>query len=98
MGRAGIRRRKPRRPLPKLSGKAWPGDDTPPTMWSAPGSGFEASPFSPAGRIQGMWRMTRGVNERRRQGRPLPRSFVVGSILVILAVLALPVIAALLGL
>ena len=58
MGARGIRRRKPKRPPPSPSDDAlgWPtSDETPPIMWSEPGSGFEASPFSPAGRMQYLW-------------------------------------------
>lgn len=31
-------------------------------MWSPPGSGFEASNWSPAGRAQAQWRAVRGWN------------------------------------
>jgi hypothetical protein len=33
-------------------------------MWPEPGSGFEASPYSPAGELQGMSRVTRGLGRR----------------------------------
>jgi hypothetical protein len=34
----------------------WPtADETPPTMWSDAGAGFEADPFSPAGEMQRQW-------------------------------------------
>lgn len=67
MGRAGIRRRTPRRRLPPVESAGWPEDDIPPVMWSPPGSGFEASPFSPAGRAQTFHRFTRSAS---RRGQP----------------------------
>jgi hypothetical protein len=44
------------------------GDDgiPPHVMWPEPGSGFEASPLTPAGRTQGLWLLTpRGEPARR---------------------------------
>ena len=58
VGSRGIRRRKRKHPLAPVRGDAlgWPtSDETPPIMWSDPGSGFEADPFSPAGRMQRQW-------------------------------------------
>jgi hypothetical protein len=76
MGSRGIQRRKPFRRLRRLKGDAHTIDE-PPVMWSPPGSGFEASPLSPAGYVQNWWRLTgRGsdLNEeealRRRKTRP----------------------------
>jgi hypothetical protein len=77
MGTKGIRKRKPYRRLPSLRGKAHYIDE-PPVMWPSSSSGFEADPFSPAGQIQGVWRLTGGgtdTNEaearahQRRLGR-----------------------------
>jgi len=41
-------------------------------MWSPPGSGFEASAYSPAGTVQRGWwlaRRMRGMGERELEGR-----------------------------
>ena len=86
MGRSGIRRRKRRRPLPPVPDV--PVDDTPPVMWSPPGSGFEASPLSPAGRSQALWRATLGWNRlspRRQRAvrRRLLRLYALGVALVV---------------
>jgi hypothetical protein len=43
-------------------------DTTPPVMWPAPGSGFEADPFSPAGMSQQIWRATTGRRPHSRVG------------------------------
>lgn len=75
VGSHGIRRRKPVHRLEKLRGAEAEIIDEPPVMWSPPGSGFVASSFSPAGYVQGIWRMTgRGSDAReaeagRRQRR-----------------------------
>jgi hypothetical protein len=93
VGRATSRRRKPRRPLPKLPDL--PDDNTPPVMWSPPGSGFEASPYSPAGRIQGMWQLNRYARFHKNDPRrPMPRGLAIG-LIVISAVLLVPVLVAL---
>ena len=43
-------------------GRAVVADDVPPgMMWPEAGSGFEASPYSPAGRAQVSWRLLRGL-------------------------------------
>jgi len=55
MGSKGICWRKPYRPLPRLKGRPLSTDDEPPVMWSP---GFEANPNSPAGEMQGFWRLT----------------------------------------
>src|SRR5579862_467421 len=55
VGSEGIRRRKPRRPLPRLKSRPLRTQDEPPVMWSP---GFEANPNSPAGEMQGFWRLT----------------------------------------
>lgn len=59
-----MRRRKPIRHLRLVDDEAlgWPSaEETPPIMWSGPGSGFEADPFSPAGRMQREWWFLRRV-------------------------------------
>lgn len=44
----------------------------PPIMWSPPGSGFEASSYSPAGRAQQTWAFVRGLRSgHRRQTRAM---------------------------
>jgi hypothetical protein len=48
--------------------------DEPPVMWPSPSpsSGFEADPFSPAGQMQGVWRLTGGgtdANEAEAKAR-----------------------------
>jgi hypothetical protein len=83
MGSSGNRRRKPLRRLARLKGSPH-GMDEPPVMWSPPGSGFEASPLSPAGEMQNFWRLTGGGSDlheadaRRQRRRPLGR---LGSLL-----------------
>ena len=42
-------------------------ESTPPVMWPAEGSGFEADPFSPAGMSQQIWTAT-GRRPRTRIG------------------------------
>jgi hypothetical protein len=55
VGSKGIRRRKPAHHLPKVR-LPDENDVIPPNiMWPAPGSGFEADPFSPAGTAQREW-------------------------------------------
>ena len=72
MGSRGIRRRKRRRPLPvPRDTLGWPTpDETPPVMWSEPGSGFEANQYSPAGQMQRQWWFIRRAG-RTRFGRPV---------------------------
>ena len=68
MGSRGIQRRKPLRALPRLKGRPFRTEDEPPVMWSP---GFEANPNSPAGEIQGFWRLTgRGSNRDGQQAGP----------------------------
>ena len=55
VGSMGIRRRKPARHLPKVGRSGGEVSDTPPVMWPAEGSGFEADPYSPAGTAQRFW-------------------------------------------
>ena len=59
VGAKGIRRRTPVHHLPPAkAGAPDAGDGGPPNiMWPAAGSGFEADPFSPAGRAQAGWRL-----------------------------------------
>jgi hypothetical protein len=52
-------------------------------MWPEPGSGFEASPFSPAGQMQLRWTFLRGLR-RTRFGRPL---LVLVAVVVVASVL-----------
>ena len=73
MGSRGIRRRKPYRALPRLKGRPLRTEDEPPVMWSP---GFEANPNSPAGEIQGFWRLTGRGSDRdeadaRARERPI---------------------------
>jgi uncharacterized membrane protein YidH (DUF202 family) len=68
-------------------------------MWSPPGSGFEASMFSPAGRIQGLWRLGRSARAMRgRPRRPAPVGLTIGLIaiglLVVVPVVVVAVLAA----
>jgi hypothetical protein len=67
-------------------------DEPPPVMWPAADSGFEADPFSPAGRAQAMWRLLDGL--RRLDGRrfsrfsgPVRLMFWVLAVLVAISVL-----------
>jgi hypothetical protein len=71
VGSGGIRRRKPAHHLPKVRDRDLPNefDLTPPMMWPDKGSGFEASPFSPAGRAQRMWWMMQGARRGRTPRR-----------------------------
>jgi hypothetical protein len=45
-------------PRHRDTGYAASADSTPPVMWPAEGSGFEADPFSPAGLSQQIWTAT----------------------------------------
>ena len=76
VGSRGIRRRKPVRRLPRLS-RRLSGNviDEPPIAWSP---GFDANPNSPAGELQGFWRLTgRGSDideeEAKRKQRRVTR-------------------------
>lgn len=65
MGSSGIRRRKPAKHLPKVSGRV--SDVAPPNvMWPDSGSGFNSSGFSPAGSAQRSYQFTQGLGRRRR--------------------------------
>lgn len=75
MGSRGIRRRKAYQSLSRLKARALRTQDEPPVMWSP---GFEANPNSPAGEMQGFWRLTgRGSDgdedEARARRRPIGR-------------------------
>jgi hypothetical protein len=59
-------------------------DPTPPVMWPAEGSGFEADPYSPAGMSQQIWRAT-GRRPRSRVALWIVR---VACVLVALAFIA----------
>jgi hypothetical protein len=77
MGSKAIRRRKPYRRLTSLRRNANYIDE-PPVMWPSASSGFEADPFSPAGQMQGVWRLTGGGTdadeaEARAHQRPIGR-------------------------
>jgi hypothetical protein len=75
VGNRSKRRRQLSRPPPPVHPEE--SDATPPVMWPSPGSGFEASPFSPAGVAQGLWRLGRGVRSiegAREEGEPRPRA------------------------
>jgi hypothetical protein len=55
--------------------------DEPPVMWSPPGSGFEASPLSPAGEMQGFWRLTgRGSDAHEKEASRLERGRRIGRV------------------
>jgi hypothetical protein len=61
-------------------------------MWPSSGSGFEASPFSPAGRAQALWRVVIGANVAKRTRRGLPRWAIVATALFVVAVLVVPLL------
>jgi len=87
MGRAGIRRRKPRRRLPPPEVPS-ENDLVPPNiMWPGAGSGFEANPFSPAGRAQQEWQMLQRLDR-------LPRGVRLLLVAPFLALLAWALVAA----
>jgi hypothetical protein len=57
-------------------------------MWSNPGSGLEASPYSPAGHAQQRWALVRGLHARgRRQARAVQLL-----VLLVVALLLLPLV------
>jgi hypothetical protein len=86
VGSKGIRPRKQRRPLPKLPDSVGDEHDLiPPVMWSPPGSGFEASPYSPAGGLQRLWWGARNVSRRERSNS---RFSVVGVLVCVFLILA----------
>ncbi|HEX2039122.1 MAG TPA: hypothetical protein VHF47_05225 [Acidimicrobiales bacterium] len=90
MGAKGIRRRKPYRRLPPAR---MPDDNElvpPNVMWPGPGSGFEAHPWSPAGRAQETWRFARALGGGRgRRGRRTPVARLVSGALVVVVAAAL---------
>ncbi len=85
MGAKGIRRRKPYRKLPPP--EVPPNDvSVPPNVvWPRPGSGFEASPWSPAGRMQAGWRFLDGLGRRRSRRNSPVVAFVMWLVLGLLA-------------
>lgn len=65
MGRAGIRRRKPYKRLPRADVPD-ENDLVPPhIMWPGKGAGFEASPYSTAGTHQRSWWLLLGLGRHR---------------------------------
>jgi hypothetical protein len=94
VGSKGIKPRKRRRPLPKVRSKASVLSDEPPIMWPPPGSGFEASPYSPAGRAQQMWRLVRGLSSGGRRQRRAVRLVTLLVVVVVLGPLVVVAIAA----
>ena len=94
MGSKGIKPRKRRRPLPKVRGQARVMGDEPPVMWPSPGSGFEASPYSPAGRAQQMWTLVRGLSSTGRRQRRAVRLLTLLVVLVVVGPLVVVAIAA----
>jgi hypothetical protein len=64
MGSEGIKRRKPKQPLPRLKGSRFAEPSEPPIMWPEAGSGFEADPFSPAGQAQMRWNLFDTLHRR----------------------------------
>jgi hypothetical protein len=83
MGSKGIKRRKPRRPLPKVRGGRPISDaDEPPIMWPSPGSGFQADPFSPTGTAQREWFLIRRLGQTR-YGKPLTVALLAVPLLLI---------------
>lgn len=82
VGSSQSRTRKPHRHLPKVPKRRE--SDTPPVMWPEPGSGFEASPNSPAGFMQGTFRaITRKERptERQRNQATLASAVLVALVL-----------------
>ena len=84
VGSGGIKRRKPHRPLARLKSRRGNPVDEPPVMWP---EAFEADPFSPAGEVQGIWRLTGGGSDAleaqaRRARWPIGRvgAFVLRSL------------------
>jgi hypothetical protein len=75
VGAQGIRRRKPKRPLPPARLSEHDESSPPHIMWPGPGSGFEADEWSPAGRAQQMWRFSLGLSRGRGQ-RAIDVAFV----------------------
>lgn len=71
MGSSGARPRKRRHALAKLPDSVDQEELTPPVMWPAQDSGFEASPFSPAGAIQRFWWGIRATSRRNKKASRL---------------------------
>ena len=92
MGAKGIRRRKPYRKLPPARVPTENEVIPPHIMWPDSDSGFEADPWSPAGRAQREWWLLQGLT--RRGSRPAV-SIVLWAVI---AVLALAVLSNLLAL
>lgn len=97
MGSKGIKPRKRRRPLPKVRSSADAISNEPPIMWSPPGSGFEASPYSPAGRAQQMWALVGGLRSRNRRQTRAMRLMLLLVLAAVLLPLAIGAIAAVVG-
>jgi hypothetical protein len=95
VGSKGIKPRKKRRPLPKVSRKAGSADDSPPVMWSPPGSGFEASGFSPAGRALQFWAFVRGSTAGGHRRRVATRLLLVIVLLLVVVPFVIGALAAL---
>ena len=70
MGSKGIKPRKPRRRLPRLKRMRIEDPTSGHVAWPPKGSGFEASPYSPAGYLQRMWIFSSNLR-RSRQRVPL---------------------------
>ena len=64
MGAKGIKRRKPYRKLPPARMPTENEVIPPNVMWPGAGSGFEADPWSPAGRSQTGWQLAQGLGRR----------------------------------
>lgn len=84
MGSRGIKRRKPKRPLPRephrhsqdgIGSSAGP----PGVMW--PSGGFDPSGFSPAGEVLGLSRLAQGVTGMRGRRPPLAATLAAGVVL-----------------
>ena len=72
------------------------GNGEPPVMWPSPGSGFEASAFSPAGRAQQFWAFTRGATDGGRRQR-VARLVLVLVFVVVVVALAVSLLLAVIG-
>ena len=81
MGSSGIRRRKPAKHLPKVTGSAESGP--PHVMWPDDRSGFEPSSFSPAGGARNMWALFNTLQRGRRRDRDRPPIWTLLTLLLI---------------
>jgi hypothetical protein len=66
-------------------------------MWSPPGSGFEASSFSPAGRAQQRWALVGGVRSHSRRQTRAVRLMLLVVLVAVLLPLVIGAIAVVLG-